>query len=71
MHFLRRPASGALQSATGALTNFRSFAGKATLPEPREGVAHVCYASKPKLLNRPGANVRDRFFDRIGRENEV
>ena len=71
MHFLRRPASSALQSATGALTNFRSFAGKATLPEPWEVAAHVCYASKPKSLNRLGANVRDGFFDRIRRENQV
>jgi hypothetical protein len=62
---------GVLQSATGALTNIRTFAGKATLSEPWEVAAHVCYAFKSKSLNRLGANVGDGFFDRIRRENQI
>ena len=69
--FVRPSRSGGLQSAVGALTNFRTFAGKATLPEPWEGAGHVCYAFKPKSLNCLSANVRDGFFDRIRRENQV
>ena len=69
--FLRRPASGALQSAAGALTNIRTFAWKATFPEPWEVAAHVCYALKPKSLNCLGANVSDGFFDGISRENQA
>ncbi len=63
--------SRAVQSAAGALTNIRTLAGKATLPEPWEVAAHVCYAFKPKSLNRLGANVRDGFFNRIRRVNQV
>jgi hypothetical protein len=55
----------------GVLTNFRTFAGKTTLPEPWEVGAHVCYAPKTKSLNRLGANVRDRFFNRIRRINQL
>ena len=54
-----------------ALTNIRTFAGKSTLPEPWEVAAHVCYAFKPKSLNRLGANVGDGFFNRIRRENQI
>jgi hypothetical protein len=53
------------------LTNIRTLAGKATLPEPWEVAAHVCYSFKPKSLNRLGANVRDGFFNRIRRENQI
>jgi hypothetical protein len=61
--------SDGLQSAAGALTNFRTFPGKATLPEPWEVAAHVRYALKTKSLNCLGANVRDGFFNRIRRIN--
>jgi hypothetical protein len=57
--------------AMPALTNIRTFAGKATLPEPWEVAAHVCYASKPKSLNRLAANVGDGFFNGIRRVNQV
>jgi hypothetical protein len=71
-HFCDRiQGAGVLQSAAGALTDFRTFAGKATLPEPWEVAAHVCYAPKTKSLNCLGANVRDGFFNRIGRENQI
>jgi hypothetical protein len=53
------------------LTNFRTFGGKATLPEPWEVAAHVCDASKTKSFNRFGANVRDGFFNRIRRINQL
>ena len=36
--------------------------------EPREVAAHVCYALKAKSLNCLGANVRDRFLNRIRRK---
>jgi len=55
----------------GALTNFRTFGGKATLPEPWEVAAHVCDAPKTKSFNRFGANVRDGFFNRIRRINQL
>jgi hypothetical protein len=61
---------GGLQSAAGPSTNFRTFAGKATFPEPREVAAHVCYAPKTKSLNCLGANMRDGFFNRIRRINQ-
>jgi hypothetical protein len=54
-------------AATGALTNFRTFTGKATLPEPWDVAPHVCYSFKPKSLNCLRANVRDGFFNRIRR----
>ena len=54
-----------------ALTNLGTFAGKGTLPEPWEGAAHMCYAFKPKSLNRLRPNVRDGFFDRIRGENQI
>jgi hypothetical protein len=46
-----------------ALTNIRTFAGKAALSKPWEVAAHVSYAFKAKALNRLRANVRDGFFN--------
>ena len=72
VYFLRRPKRAAVSNPPlVALTNFRTFTGKATLPEPWKVAAHVCYASKPKSLDRLGANVRDGFFNRIRRENQL
>src|SRR4030095_14421660 len=71
-HFCDAPqGAGVRQSTAETLTNFRTFAGKTTLPKPWKVAAHVCYALKPKSLNCLGANVRDCFFNRIRRINQL
>ena len=53
------------------LANIGTFSRQPTFPKPWEMAAHVCYAFKPKSLNRLGANVRDGFFNRIRRVNQI
>src|SRR5262249_27499850 len=58
-------------SELAPLADFRSFGRKTTFPEPWKVAAHVIYPLKTKPLNSLGANVRDGFFNRIRRVNQV